>query len=359
MKPAELLQQIVFLDDAGTPRWIDWLGECPGVTVQEIGRSRADRPLYGLTIGTGSQLVSLTAGAHADEPAGPMAVCRLVAWLSGNDETAAHLRQTFTFRLCPQVNPDGAQANSPWFAPVPDPARYLRHVRRELPGDDIEFGYPRDGRPALRPENDAVAQFLARPGQPYAFHASLHSMGFADGAWFLIGQSSVERTTALRQRLAEHAAAQGFGLHDIQRNGEKGFQRIGRGFCTTPTGAAMRHHFNNAGDPATARLFHHSSMEYIQSLGGTPLVMVSEIPNFALGRSWQPAPVPVQAIDVPPPAPGSTRYEIFRDALKTRLATGDIDSALNLASEYGITPVPFDVHVNLQLDMVRSALLSL
>src|SRR5690606_13953130 len=107
-----------------------------------------------------------------------------------------------------------------WFAPVPDPARYLRHVRRELPGDDIEFGYPGDGRPALRPENDAVAQFLARPGQPYAFHASLHSMGFADGAWFLIGQSAVGRTATLRHQLAEHAAAQGFGLHDIQRNGE-------------------------------------------------------------------------------------------------------------------------------------------
>src|SRR5690606_3559887 len=129
---------------------------------EQIGLSRAGRPLYGLVVGDGSAHCSITAGAHADEPAGPMTAMLLAEWLAGETQAAREFRQQFTFRICPQVNPDGAEANREWFAPIPDFLTYLRHVKREGPGDDIEFGYPGGGRSAMRPENQAVAGFLEK-----------------------------------------------------------------------------------------------------------------------------------------------------------------------------------------------------
>ena len=72
----------------------------------------------------------------------------------------------------------------------------------------------------------------------------------------------------------------GYALHDVERQGEKGFFRIDRGFCTRPDSRYMREHFINQGDEETAELFRPSSMETIRSLGGDPLTLVSEMPLF-------------------------------------------------------------------------------
>src|SRR5690606_36871771 len=154
----------------------------------------------------------------------------------------------------------------------------------EGPGDDIEFGYPGEDKGALRPENQAEADFLKSYG-PYNLHCSLHSMAFAQGAWFLIEKSWSDRTQPLEHRLADSAARHDLGLHDIQGNGEKGFNRIAPGFCTTPTSVAMRDFFNAKGEAETADKFHLSSMEFVKTLGGSPLAMVSEIPIFNLPKT--------------------------------------------------------------------------
>jgi len=344
-----------FLDDAGTTWWMDRLRQRPGVQVSEIGKSRGGRPLYGLQVGNGAINVSITAGAHADEPAGPMAACALAWWLGEPEQS--EWRKQFTFMICPQVNPDGAEANRPWFAAVPDMETYLRHVRREGPGDDVEFGYPGNGKGPLRPENAAAASFLSGRA-PYQFHASLHSMGFAEGAWFLISKNWADRSKDLQDLLKSYAAEFGFQLHDIQRHGDKGFTRIARGFCTTPTSTAMRQHFLDADEPAMADKFHFSSMEFIASLGGDPLQMVSEVPYFAIGGGWQPGSVDVAAlsVDAPAPEPGSTLYEKSRDRIKEHVAAGDLAGAAQVAKDYGVIPVPFASHAGLQVQMVLSGL---
>jgi len=346
-----------FLDDAGAAWWMDRLRQRPGVQVSEIGISRAGRTLYGLQVGNGPRKVSITAGAHADEPAGPMAACALGWFVSDPAPAQSLMRDEFTFMICPQVNPDGAEANRPWFAAVPDIETYLRHVRREGPGDDVEFGYPGNGKGPLRPENAAVADFLSG-GAPYQFHASLHSMGFAEGAWFLISKNRADQTARLQDELREQAALFGFRLHDIQRHGDKGFTRIARGFCTTPTSTAMRQHFLDAGDSAMADRFHLSSMEFVASLGGDPLQMVSEIPNFALAGGWQPGPIDVADLnaDAPAPEPGSTVYEKCRDRIKERVTADDLPGALQTAKDYGVIPVPFASHAGLQVQMVLSGI---
>ncbi|MEL7059045.1 MAG: M14 family zinc carboxypeptidase, partial [Acidobacteriota bacterium] len=269
-----------------------------------IGTSRDGRPLAGYRFGRGSRHVSLIAGCHADEPVGPATLDRLAAFLATRSE-ADPLLERFSWWLVPHVHPDGEARNAAWTKALGPPGgwtrdargvdlpRYLRHVVRDLPGDDIEFGFPTadaDGRlidvadptaPPMRPENRAVAEFLA-DGAPLQVHGSLHGMAFAAGPWFLLDAAWAERSASLRTRLVEAVETAGYRVHDIDRGGDKGFRRLGRGFTTRPDSRAMREHFLTAGDPATAALFRPSSMELARSLGGDPLTLVSEMPLFLL-----------------------------------------------------------------------------
>lgn len=235
-----------------------------------IGTSEEGRPIEAFVLGRGPRRASLLGGAHADEPIGPITLRRL-------DSAPAD----FTFFVVPDVNPDGAERNRAWFDRFPDLDKYRELRRREPPGRDIEFGYP-----SMRPENAAVSAFLAEHG-PFDLHMSLHGMGEADGALLLIDKHWIDRTEGLRAAYAEALRAEGLPLLDRDRKGEKGFSYIGPGFWTTPESDAMRAYF--ADEPETARCFHRNSMEFVRSLGGDPLCLVTEIPLFVDER-----PVPVE-----------------------------------------------------------------
>ena len=226
-----------------------------------IGTSEEGRPIEAFVLGDGPKRASLLAGAHADEPIGPITLRRL-----------AEAPEGFTLFVVPDVNPDGAARNRAWFDRWPDLDAYRAHRRREPPGRDVEFGYP-----AMRPENAAVSAFLAEHG-PFDLHMSLHGMGEADGALLLIDKHWIDRTAELRSAYAAALRDAGLPLLDRDRGGEKGFSYIGPGFWTTPESDAMRAHF--AEDPETARCFHRNSMEFVRSLGGDPLCLVTEIPLF-------------------------------------------------------------------------------
>jgi Zinc carboxypeptidase len=257
-----------------------------------LGRSREGREIAGWRLGRGGLRVSLLGGCHADEPVGPAMLRRLVAWL-GNRPAGDPLLETATWTFVPHVNPDGETRNAAWSeetlpatdhlgAPdrVYDIALYLRHVVRERPGDDMEFGFPHSGDDAgARPENRAVAAFLAEEA-PFHLHASFHSIAFATGPWFLIEPAWVERTGDLREALRARVRQMGYRVFDVDRGGEKGFRRIDEGFSTRPNFRSMRAWFEERGDPDSAALFRPSSMDYVRSLGGNPFTMVSEMPLF-------------------------------------------------------------------------------
>ncbi len=334
-----------FLDDAGTTFWLDRLRSYPEIRMGEIGVSRAGRTMYGLMVGHGESYMSITAGAHADEPAGPITACLLAAFLAGESPQAAELRDAFTWLICPQVNPDGAEANKGWFAPIPDFETYLKHVKREGPGDDIEFGYP-----DMRPENKAVAEFL-EAGAPFEFHASLHSMGVAEGAWMLVGKPISGKIKGLINELSHYFLKSGFQLHDIERRGDKGFSRIAPGFCTTPTSVAMRKHFEKLGDFEQADKFSLSSMEFIQLDNPSAIVMVTELPVFTINGGYvkgRSLPKPSSRV----PKPGMTQYEKFRAGLRDCMDKNDMDGALELGKKFDIQPVPFEVQCATQLDIL-------
>lgn len=240
-----------------------------------LGESEEGRPIMAAVLGDGPVAVSLVAGAHADEPVGPETLRTFV------ERAPAELLARFRFVVVPHINPDGEARNRAWIERWPDLLAYRDLVQRELPGRDLEFGYP-----DMRVENRLVAEFL-RAHAPFALHMSLHGMGVSEGAMLLIERHWIDRTARLREGFVEAARRAGLGLHDHDRKGEKGFFYIGPGFTTTPEGAAMREHFKD--EPDTAAKFHESSMEFVRSLGGDPLCLVTELPLFVV-RNDDPQP---------------------------------------------------------------------
>ena len=189
-------------------------------------------------------------------------------------EQVAEICPGWVFHVVPHVNPDGEARNRGWRNRWPDAEAYRDGVVREPPGRDIEFGYP-----DLRPENRAVAGYLSEHG-PFDLHMSLHGMGAAEGGMLLVERHWVDRTVALRHEYRVRLESSGLGVHDQDRKGEKGFDYLGPGFWTTPEGSAMRAYFRERGDDAMAARFLDSSMEFVRSLGGDPLCLVTEIPLF-------------------------------------------------------------------------------
>ena len=269
------------------------LGPAPRLTVvgretissrtspRKIGRSRDGRPIFAYRIGGGPLRISLVAGCHADEPVGPRFLRRLADFLSG--PAGAAMRDAATWVVIPHINPDGAVANTPWQPPGSDRYDFVAHLRhrvREPPGDDIEFGFPRDEQDDdARPENRAAWDFW-RAHAPFDLHVSMHGMSVAAGPYFLVERSWWPRFGEVADALAGEVEAAGYTLHDVERGGEKGFHRLAPGFCSRPDSRAMRRHFVGLGDPETAARFRPSSMEAVRALGGDPLTLVTEMPLF-------------------------------------------------------------------------------
>ncbi len=325
-------------------------------TCETIGESEQGRPILGMTLGYGPTVVTLVAGAHADEPVGPATLRTLVVealaardW-GANDGGLADLFERATLRIVPHVNPDGEARNRAWIEAWDETdtaatlGAFLRHRRREPPGRDLEFGYP-----AMRPENRAATAFLF-DGAPVALHASLHGMAFSEGALVLVERRWLGTPAANRlvAGFVDTAARVGLAPHDHDRGGDKGFVYGGPGVWSTPEGAAMRLHFERAGDAATAAAFHDSSMETAVARGAhadgsTPLCLVPEIPLFAVTR----APDGVASR-----RGVAARLAVFTDALPAMtLAAEAGDSLAPWVDDFGLraTPLADAVHLHLTL----------
>jgi len=327
-----------------------------------LGTSREGRPLRGTVRGSGPVHISLIGGCHADEPVGPDMLRRLASYLATLSPDAEVLTSA-TWYIVPHVNPDGEVANASWAAatvPLEDHLQaadqgydlsvYLEGVMRDLPGDDLEWSFPRDEEDLdTRPEALAVASFL-RPGAPFTLHASLHSMSFAAGPWFLLEPEWAERTEGLRESLGERTEAMGYRLHDVDRGGEKGFTRICEGFSTRPDSRAMARFFIDQGEASTASLFRPSSMEFVRSLGGDALTLVSEMPLFLL---------PAEMPDLPdaPPLPVGTQGRLDFLAWGHRIKTTEgADGLRAVAERFGIRPMPLRDQMRLQLAFLNEGL---
>jgi hypothetical protein len=263
------------------------------------------------------------------------------------------LLSEYEWWIVPHINPDGAERNSTWQSKCEekfDLVDYLSGRLREQPGDDIEFGFPRgpDDDDA-RPENVAVYEWWKRAGGGFFLHASLHGMGFAAGPWFLIESEWKNRCRELKDQCITHVEQLGYALHDVERNGEKGFFRLGRGFCTRPDSRYMRRHFLQLGDEQTAALFRPSSMETIRAFGGDPLTLVSEMPLFV---------TPGVGEQLGPPDPVAEEWKNRIEEWTAQLKTGDSESSAieAEAKKFGLRAMPIRDQMELQLTFIAAGL---
>jgi hypothetical protein len=305
-----------------------------------LGYSEEGRPIDAVILGNGKKHISLVGGTHSDEPVGPETLRTFILKGIAQREQLRDLWKKYRFFIFPHINPDGEARNREWIRQWPDVRAYLRHAFREPPGRDLEFGYPE-----MRVENRLVSDFL-REHSPFALHLSLHGMGFSEGALLLIERRWINRTETLRNRFAEYARQAGLRLHDHDRKGEKGFLYIAPGFTTTPEGRAMQAYFRSLGDEETAGKFHLSSMEYVCTLGGNPLCLVTELPLFVIGKQ------------VTPPVPGVPQaYLKFREKMPEMKAKSLAGRPLDdLLQEFQIRPMELNTAVRFQLFAIQLGL---
>lgn len=253
--------------------------------------------------------------------------------------------------IIPHMNPDGAERNREWQAgdpPAYDLADYLAGVEREAPGDDIEFNFPRGpDDPEARPENQAAYDWWLTADAPFDLHVSLHGMAFAAGPWFLIEPAWRDRYGRIRERCAAGVASLGYQLHDVERQGEKGFVRLERGFCTRPDSRYMREYFLQQGDEETAALFLPSSMECIRSLGGDPLTLVSEMPLFL---------TPGVGVHLGPPDPVAVEWRERIAEWRLQLEEEGDGSITATAQRYGLRPMAVRDQMLLQWTFIAAGL---
>jgi len=309
-------------------------------TYYELGKSEEGRAIDAVIIGRGDVIVSLIAGAHSDEPVGPETLRTFIIEGLRQRKRLTELFEQYRFVIVPHINPDGEAQNQAWIRRWPDVSAYIQHAFRELPGRDLEFGYP-----DMRVENRLVSAFL-KDHTPISLHLSLHGMGFAEGAMLLIERHWIDKTVELRFHFAEYARKLGLRLHDHDRGGEKGFTYIAPGFTTTPEGRAMQAHFRALGDAETAHKFHLSSMEFVRSLGGDPLSLVTELPLFDIPRE-----ITAQYTGSPEKY---LRFKKKLPALKLQLAKGEsIDATL---AEFNIQPLGLAAAIRSQLYVIELGL---
>ncbi len=319
-----------------------------------IGRSREGRPIRAYAIGDGPARVSLLGGCHADEPVGPIFLRRFARYLASSAGTA--LRRRARWVVIPMINPDGARANRAWQMDPQDSydlVSFLRHRVRELPGDDIEFGFPNGPKDSgARPENRAAAKLWADHA-PFDLHVSLHGMSVAGGPYFLVERSWWDRFAPAGRALARCVLDAGYALHDAQRHGEKGFFRLAKGFCSRPDSRYMRRHFQGLGDGDTASRFRPSSMEAARSFGGDPLTLVTEMPLFIFPKVGE-APGP------PDPAWEDCQRRMTawgRELLSGGAPHQDRDRKIREeAAALGVRPMPIFDQMIFQWGLIRSGM---
>lgn len=305
-----------------------------------LGNSEEGRPIDAVILGSGPKHISLLAGAHSDEPAGPETLRTFILEGLRNRDLLRDLFERYRFFIIPHLNPDGEARNSAWIKQWPDMGAYLKHVFREPPGRDLEFGYPE-----MRVENRLISAFL-KDHAPFDLHISLHGMGFSEGALLLIERHWINRSGELRKKFAVYTRESGLKLHDHDRKGEKGFVYIGPGFTTTPEGRAMQAYFRSLSDEETAGKFHLSSMEYVRTLGGDPLCLVTELPLFVIGQK---AENPLPGVPVV--------YLTFLDRLpKLRLKASAGESLDDAIEEFQIRSLELNTAVRFQLYTIQLGL---
>ena len=110
----------------------------------------------------------------------------------------------------------------------------------------------------------------------------------------------------------------------------------------------MKEYFVERNDEAMAKRFSPSSMEWVQSLGGDPVCIVSELPLFTIGQ---------RTSDLADPVAARLKSELG----EARLLTGEafLKEVKRISQAYALTTTSLELQVRLQIAMIVLALTTL
>jgi hypothetical protein len=263
--------------------------ENPGrITVEPLGEGELSRHLLVLRLGEGPLHLAVKANAHPDEPTGTVSCFEFARALLARADRDPWW-SVFTVHLLPTANPRGLERNRGWLGSTsPRMDDWFLHVHRDAPHEDREFGYGATPADAAHPECAAWHAYLdALPS--LAAYVSLHSMAFSGGALFL-SMIQDERYQPLLKELVTMVGKARWPLHDEDRGGRKGFHYLGRGLWTAPTRDEMVAFLTRGGGPDAGQWLRLNSMQVARARHGTPICLVSELPQWWAIELGDPTP---------------------------------------------------------------------
>jgi len=252
-----------------------------GVTVSEIGSSKSGKyPLFGISLGAdedkAEKVIMVCANMHAEEVTGTISTMLLAEELAHNSVLRPLLKNRFLF--VPQANPDGVMHNKEWMKPDFNYESFVLNAYRDLPEDDIEWGFPVENKTVRRPEAKAIKAFFDQQSR-VDYYVSLHSGFSIPGLLFLLnGQENqnekiINFLTDFSLNIDEK-----IGLLEEDPAGQMGWKRIEKGFFNIPSYEDLKKFIELSGDKELINTLMLNSVQYVEQNLGAKFAMVSELP---------------------------------------------------------------------------------
>lgn len=167
------------------------------VSISEIGKTRAGRPLYCLKIGSGSKNALLLGCPHPNEPIGAMMLEYFSRALVEDPQLLKEL--DYTWYIVKSWDADGTALNEGWFKGPFNLYTYARNFYRPPGVQQVDWTFPIDYKNvhfhSPIPETEAAMRLIeeTRP----VFNYTLHNAGFG-GVYYYLSRPAEEIYDALR-----------------------------------------------------------------------------------------------------------------------------------------------------------------
>lgn len=253
----------------------DELASDSRVKVLSGGKSLKGKDLVAFVIGTGSKVIGVTSGAHADEPIGVLTQAYFLKGILQKNSYFENLLQEYTFLCHPLVDPDGYELNSTWFSnPLNFKNYWLNNYRNNKPSEDCEHGVPFQEGQTARPEMVFVKNNLDSFAPRCEYYITLHSSHILPGACFVCDQDQSD--IQIRQTIVDLCQSYQLPLMDYKVQGDSTMTYLGPGFIGSPTVKSMLEHYKN--QPEIMKQIKMTTYEYAQTYCGAKSAFISELP---------------------------------------------------------------------------------
>lgn len=155
------------------------------VSVERIGSSRNEKPIYCLKIGHGKKTALMYGTPHPNEPVGSMMLDALSEILASNDELREKL--DYTWYLIKSSDVDGLEKNEGWLKGPFTITNYQEHFFRPAFDQQVEWSFPITYKNYTFaepiPETQCIMQLIQKVKPDFIY--SLHNAGFGGAYWYM------------------------------------------------------------------------------------------------------------------------------------------------------------------------------